>query len=259
MIPALVRMAATDSPSVHEACAAALGDIKPSAYSGAVVAALMEGMKDRDREVRLHAISLLAALGPRAVEAIPALIAALDEPLDSDRGVGRGGTGPIMTVFTGPAHEAAKALGEVARDTSSAGKAVDALAKIVRSGPPQRRASAADALGKFGPAAATAIPDLIQMLHEIDERKNAPPNRDGDAAVQAMVQIAAGSPSLGSVITALRESLRSETSTYRAVVIRALEKLRAKSAIAEIRAQEQNPDAAVRKAAARAVKTLDER
>jgi HEAT repeat protein len=230
VIPALIRLSASDTHAVHEACTEALGKIKRSAYSAAAVPALVDGLKDRDREVRLHVLSLLAPLGPEAADAVPALIAVLNEPLDSDRTTGRAVGRSLMSVSTGPAHEAAKALGKIAPGTRYAGKAVNALAEVVHAGPARRRASAADALGEFGPLAAAAVPALIQMLAESDAGKSDVPNRDGEAAAQAMSRIAAGSQSSEAVVAALGESLRSKTSTSRPAVLRALKHLEAQAA-----------------------------
>ena len=185
IIPTLIRMSASDAPRVHQACAEPLQLIKRSAYSAAAVPALIEALKDRDRDVRLQVILLLEPLGREAADAIPAFIATLSEPLDSDRTVGRGGTGPMMSVVTGPAHEAAHALGKIAPATNAAGKAIDALTAVVRSGPVQRKASAADALGEFGPSASAAVPRLIELLKEAEPGESSKPSRNREAAAKA--------------------------------------------------------------------------
>ena len=137
-------------------------------------------------------------------------------------------------------------------------KAVAALADVVRSGPRQRKASAADALGEFGPKAAAAIPDLIQMLKETDADKSSTENRDGEAAARALVRIATDAKGSAAVVTALENSLRSDARMSRAAVIRALETLgpKAATAVPEIEALKDDSDPNVRKAASQALKTL---
>ena len=108
IISKLIQMSAKDGPPVHAACADALGHIRKSAYSAAAVPALIDGLKDRDRDVRIQVISLLAELGSKAIDAIPGLILTLNESVDSDQTKGSGSPGNISITMTGPAHEAAR-------------------------------------------------------------------------------------------------------------------------------------------------------
>jgi len=259
IIPKLIQMSAKDGPAVHRACAEALGQIKQSAYSAAAVPALIEGLKDRDREVRIQVVSLLRALESKATEAIPALVGTLNEPLDSDQTKGSGGPANISIVVTGPAHEAAKAIGEIAPKTKSAGDAIEALAKVVRSGPAQRRSSAAEALGKFGPEAAAAVPDLLKLLKQAESIKASSSNHDAEAAATALSRIAAGSPSVEPIVSGLRDSLKSRNTPSKAAVIRALERFgpKATTAIPDIQALQQDGDRSVRDAASKALKAID--
>src|SRR5262249_50767217 len=151
LVPALLRHLENDEASVREACEQALARIRPQALSSAVVPDLIAGLKSPDRDVRTRIITLISRLSPDVGQVTPPLIAVLKEPLDSDGGR----VGPGMTIVpAGPAHDAARALGQLAPGTKSADDAIKALTEVVESGPDQRKGSAAEALGHFGPAAA---------------------------------------------------------------------------------------------------------
>ena len=61
-----------------------------------------------------------------------------------------------------------RGVGRIAPRTKSAGEAIAALDKLLRIRPDQEnfQIAAADALADFGPAAESAVPDLIQILKE---------------------------------------------------------------------------------------------
>jgi HEAT repeat protein len=258
VIPRLIQISAQDAPGERTACTRALSQIKPSAISAAAVPALVTGLKNPDRDLRFQVVSLLARLGPAATTAIPAFIATLNEPIDSDQ-TSMGEGNQATTVYTGPAHEAARALGEIAPGTPSAPEAIAALAEVVRAGAPQRRSSAADALAEFGPTAEAAIPDLIQMLKENAPGKNSVAERNAEVAAAALARIAAGTHSVASVITALRDALRPPARGTRVAAIRALGELgpQAAAAIPDIRALVQDRESSVRKAASKALESLE--
>jgi HEAT repeat protein len=258
VLPILVRMAANDNQTVHEACMQALHELKRSAISAAAIPALVEALGSTDRQIRIDAISLLTQFGAKAKDAVPGLIAVLNEPLTSDSTTAGGRGGAFVTIYTGPAHLAAKALGEIVPGSPSAGVAVAALSRVVRGAARQRRSSAADALGKFGAAAAPAIPDLIKMLEEADAGKVPASSGDADAAAEALVKIAADPATSKAVVSALRASLRSNSKTSRAAVAAALEQLgpAAAEAAPELEALKNDSDPHIREAASKALEAL---
>ena len=134
VVTTLIRMATEIDPTVHQASVGALRQIKKSAISPAAIPALVEGISNPDRLVRIQAISLLARFGPQAKDAVPRLISVLDEPLSSDSTTVGGGRS-ALTTFTGPAHDAAKALGEIVPGSPMAEQAVAALSRVVRARP----------------------------------------------------------------------------------------------------------------------------
>ena len=135
VMPSLIKLSAEKDRTIHEACVQGLQQIKKSALSAAAVPALVDGLKSPDRQVRLNLVMLLARLGREAKDALPALITVLNEPLSSDSTTGGASGGALVTLYVGPAHEAAKALGEIVPGTPLAGEAVAALANVVRSAP----------------------------------------------------------------------------------------------------------------------------
>ncbi len=260
VVPTLIRMASESDPTVHQASVGALRQIKKSAISPAAIPALVEGIGSPDRQVRMHVIAMLARFGSQAKDAVPRLIAVLDEPLSSDSTTVGGGRS-AQTTFTGPAHEAAKALGEIVPGSPLAAQAVAALSRVVRGAARQRRASAADALGKFGATAAPAITGLVKMLEESADGTSMTARSDADAATRALSSIAADASSSKTVLNALKESLRSGSKSSRIAVVEAIEELGPKAAGAapEIEALKNDPDPNVHKAATKALEALGQK
>jgi HEAT repeat protein len=254
-VPSLLRHLANDEPQVREACSRALGRIRPSALTKAVAPALIEGLGSHDPDVRLRIVSLLARISPDVGTVVPALIKVLNEPIDSDQASTEGVT--AVTTFTGPAHKAAEALGRLALGTPAAGQVIAALTEVVRSGPPQRRASAADALGQFGADAALAIPALVTMLGEAEAGKQS--TDDQASAAEALGRIAPGTASADQAVAALTTALKSDSIATRRTALEALPSFGHASAgaIPQIRSLKENdPIPNVRKAAASALERL---
>ena len=65
-----------------------------------------------------------------------------------------------------------KALRRIAAGPNSAGKVIAGLGSVVRTGRPEIQRDAADALGGFGPAAESAVPDLILAIEEAAREKH---------------------------------------------------------------------------------------
>jgi hypothetical protein len=194
-------------------------------------------------------VTLLARLKPDPGAAVPALIAVLREPIESDqRSTGRG-AGRFET-YEGPAHDAAHALGAIAPGTPRAGEAMAALAEVVRSGPAQRKDSAAEALGAFGPAAAPAVPALVGLLKETATSKV--PTRAGGLAAAALGKIAPGTPAAAEALAALTDALHAPWVPTRQAAVAALPAFgpAAAAAVPALRElKDKDPDPAVRKAA----------
>lgn len=255
-IPALLRHLEDQQPSVCAACAEAFRRIRPPAVSPASAPAVLAALRVRDHAARASLVTLIGRLGSDPGAAVPALITVLREPIDSDARIADR-TDSDDAQYAGPAHEAARALSLIARGTPRAGEAMAALLAVVRSGPAQRKPSAASALGGFGPAAVSAVPDLIGLLKEA--AASPVPVQIGASAADALGKIAPGTPAADEVIAALTAALRAPWIATRQAALAALPAFGPKAApalpiIREI--ENRDPDSGVRKAASDALRKM---
>ncbi len=143
----------------------------------------LDRLKDRDPGRRAHAATVLASLGPRGRDAIPALTEALD---DKTAAVRR--TAAMALAEMGPAARVAipsliallhdddesvrcRAIVSLGQMGSDARTAAPALIQLLADPDDLVRRYAASALGDIGPMAPTAIPALIEALAH-DDMKN---------------------------------------------------------------------------------------
>ncbi len=86
-LPFLLRCSEQDEPPVRYACWLALARWKPPAVSAAAIPTLLAALGSKSRIVRSHAAIALHPYmdDPRAVGAIPALLAMIREPSEPDR------------------------------------------------------------------------------------------------------------------------------------------------------------------------------
>jgi HEAT repeat protein len=115
--------------------------------------ALIKALDDPDKQVWANSLSAIAAIGPDAKEAIPALI----EDLDSKRGRGQRYFDRNQTLF-----RSAYAL------TRIGPAAIPPLIQALGADDSALRAGAAKALGGMGPGAKEAIPALMSNLKHGD-------------------------------------------------------------------------------------------
>jgi HEAT repeat protein len=199
-IPLLLAM--LEDEVLRQPCQRALESARPTA---AVVPALIAALKSRDRLARLHASILLGRIGPGAKAAVPALVATLKEPIDPDA--------TRETLHTTFMVENAAGLGDpacaamIALPRIGAGEpAVTALADVLSSGVPARRAVAARALDQLGPSAAAAVPALsADVAKQLDAKE-----WDTDLYVSetvALGRIAPGSPRASDAVAVLTRAL----------------------------------------------------
>jgi HEAT repeat protein len=135
------------------AAASALGRIAPgSAEAKEVIAALIEVARSGPLKRRGWAAYALGEFGPAAEEAVPVLIKAINDAAPDDK-------------FEHEA-SAALALGKIAPDTPSADQAVAALLPVLQSEVWFSRMNAIEALRRFGPKAAAAIPRLRALKND---------------------------------------------------------------------------------------------
>jgi len=253
-ISTLVRIAEHDDDrSLRATCANALNGIKPPAVTSDAVPALVTGLGNSDAQVRIQVALLLGRLGPDAGAAVPSLLRVLTEPVDPQLARSQSG---VMMHDDDPANAAALALGRIAPRSKAAREVIVALTEVARCGHRIRRGDAAFALGDFGPAAAEAVPVLINMIKD-----TTPPARNvhNEAlAARALGQIAPETPSADQAVAALVCVLESDTKAPRAEAIEALQQFGQKAAVAipKIRSQLDERDHLVRRAAASALPVL---
>ncbi len=154
--------------------------------AGQVIAVLTELIQETSPNCSEAAVAALGELGPAAESAVPALVRALSwkRPLG----------GPVI-----------EALRRIAAGPNSAGKVIAGLGGVVRTGRPEIQPDAADALGGFGPAAESAVPDLILAIEEAAREKH---DHVTWRASVALGRIAPRTKSAGEAIAALDRLLR---------------------------------------------------
>lgn len=200
-----------------QACAADPGE---PTYRDRPLSEWIKALDEADPNLRQQAIDACYHLGPKAAAAVPALVEAIKALTNRDYALG-------SQIF--------RALCEIGPAS------VKPLTVLLQSEDFQVAAGAAQTLGKIGPAAKDAIPELVGLL-----RDN---NNQGLAAVEALGEI--GQPALA----ALREALRGRNPTVRSGASRALAHM-GKSAVPELMAALQEDDDSIRQLAASALSQI---
>jgi HEAT repeat protein len=227
--------------------------VRPQRFSAPAISAMIAALGSRHPSVRCCAAHLLGTLGPDAVIAVPALIAALSSPYDATID-GQWKLGDPQELD--PAYAAMDALYRIAPGTPSESQAVQALTDVVKNGHGSRRAAAAGGLTRFGPGAVSAVPTLIDAIKE-----NAKPGAQfwqGAQAAFALAKIAPDSPAADEAIALLTEAVGVVSWDTREITVNALAAFgpRAQSALPALRALRLYPDSAIRSAVAKAIIAL---
>ncbi|MFP4056175.1 MAG: HEAT repeat domain-containing protein [Candidatus Brocadiia bacterium] len=162
----------------------------PAAYADEEVARWAEQLGSQDVKARTEAARELAALGPAAAEAVPALLEALAKPWPGAefeaaakhalRAMGEAGVRRLVAALDDPSaqirYQAARALGLLG---PPAADAVEPLIDTLEDDQdPGVRAAAAGALGAIGPAAAPALPALRRAAGSPYEANSGDAQRD---------------------------------------------------------------------------------
>jgi HEAT repeat protein len=123
---------------------------------------LIDLLKRKSRSSRSAAAVGLAALGPTAHAAIPALVTTMQEAIAAEHST---------TVYGA---RTARALGRIAPQSpdgqAKSADVIAALTEALDAPDASIRTAAAEALGNFGPKAAKAIPRLRELLHDRNDR-----------------------------------------------------------------------------------------
>jgi HEAT repeat protein len=209
LIPSLFLMAESDEPGVRSAAISLLSRV---GFTAAAVPELIAATGRPDPRVRAVAADMLARLGPGAQAAIPALIATARE--------GPGEAVEAEGAFSAPDRMAIQALAKIARDTDSAGPVIAVLAELVRADAPHKWRAAVDSLMEFGPAAESAVPELIRALPK--SLANDPKFPDHSLVIKGLGRLAPGTKSAGEAIAALGGLIRTGPSEVSMEVATAL-------------------------------------
>jgi HEAT repeat protein len=145
-LPALLRVLEHDpDPEVRRVCSRALIRARPSAAS---LLLLRKALRSPERLVRFRAADLLSHLGPRASEAVPAVLPLLKETFEPTTSFER-----QHPEWADPAVAATWALGAIAPGTEMADRARASVVEMLRRpGRPWRRRDAEWALARLDPA-----------------------------------------------------------------------------------------------------------
>jgi HEAT repeat protein len=254
---ALLRALGADVPRVRAACDSALARLRSfrsfakEGRTAAIVPALIEALANRERRVRYHAAAALGEIGPEAEAAVPALVAMLSEPIDPEMDATR--DDPPYWDLGG---EAARALGGVAPGTPAAAQVIAALTEVIRRpGLARRRATAAEALARFGPEQlGHAVPMLLGVLRETVGEIGPP----APSVCEALGRAAPGTLQADEAVAAMTAALDSKWEYTRSSAARALAGFgrRAAGALPRLRALAET-DPFVRTYASAAVRSIE--
>ncbi len=138
---------------VRRGAATRLVTAAPEARKQALAAMIERLMKEKDGQVRLAILDAVTALGPEAAAAVPALV----HTLRTDYGGSR-------QEETHQDYRSAMALAAIGKP------AVEGLRGLLKEKKESVRAEVVMALGRIGPDAAVAVPDLVPLLGDASER-----------------------------------------------------------------------------------------
>jgi HEAT repeat protein len=173
--------------------------LEQGAADPTLVPFLRERLKSPSPDVRSAAAALLSRMGPKAVAATPELLTLLADPYVP--GASPPGANPD------PAGWAGVALSEF----PPTAQIVAALTANLHSGVHLRSDLAADYLGRYGPAARTAIPELIRVF-----RRRLNKNENLYSIAGALSRLAPGTEYADESISLMIEALKSKNPNIRA-------------------------------------------
>jgi HEAT repeat protein len=178
-VPALTKSLDDQSKIIAYSAAQALGSIGPAAKTA--MPALQKMLKAKEQFLAVAAAQALVRIDPDNVEksgALPVLVAGLSNAYDAVK------------------HEAVFGL------TEAGAAAVPEFVKILKKGDNPAKVLACDGLGRIGPAAKDAVPELVKQL-------------DGDPAIagHAAMALAGIGPAAEAAVPALRKALASSDNT----------------------------------------------
>jgi HEAT repeat protein len=252
-IPAVVAATLDDDQELRDEAHHVLKIMGQEAVrKGGAVPLLVKALADRDEATRARAAECLAALGPGASEAVPALVAALTDESPAVRRAAAFAAGKLGSKSVVPLLiEAITDRDEAARSQAAeclaalgpgASEAVPALVAALKHPDRKVRSSAAWVLGQIGPE--TAIEPLLQALNDDPDKWV----RRASASSLKFVE-----PRPAKVVDALLNALQDDFEEVRAVAIESLQRSMPKRAIPLVIERLEDPSPQVRLAASHAL------
>jgi HEAT repeat protein len=218
LYPMLFRALDTDNVLLKDAFSSALGQIRPSA---AMVPLLTESLTSPNSDVRLRAAGALGTIGSEAMPSVPELIKILSDPADDVLiNVRRASSMGLRADSVDPVCAAADSLSALCPHTNLAPQAIEGLTELAKSPHDWRRATAANALAKFGGDAKSALPTLIQALQAASGKNQV--TSDASRLARAIGLIASRADSDGGAIAVLMDALNSQDPDVRSQAASAL-------------------------------------
>ena len=214
VVPALVE--ALDDPSalVASHAAGALGPLGPGAASA--VRALIEAVRKGDVVVKAEAARALGDLGRSGREAVPVLLGALGEDRDwryesytyEFSSLGLGDEIPVRRdgLEIGLLDGRIELIKAALRIGVDVGEVLPCLSKLVSDTSYDVRQEACMALGRIGPAAGGAVPNLVERLRDEDTRQMFPPACTATNYAAADALAAIGTAAVPPLVEALGSS-----------------------------------------------------
>src|SRR5262245_2446272 len=219
------------SSSVTEAAIQASLKIDPDRGAGLAkeaLPALLAAIKSKDQAVVQAAGFALAALGPHAKPAVPAL----QEAQKTAKGFAASAVTAALKAVSGrealkslfdlvkdrqaPLEKRLEALRELAWTRSPDDKVVSVLIEALEDPEPQVRVEVAYAILLFGPKVKKAIPPLLRMLDDEEVAKVAVRTRKGTADLIAEVLTRFGKHAVPGLVGVLEDSKKSGLARFRA-------------------------------------------
>lgn len=205
-----------------------------------IIGLLIDILRHESDRVRSSAVRVLGEMGPKASAAVPALIEALQDKSDAVRGraiVALGAVGPAAKDAGPLLKEALKAESATVRINAAeslwkiegdAQAAVPVLIEILQS-TEYERASAAQILGRIGPAGKDAVPALTRIVEHpprsLLSTATRRPRRDNSLRVGAILALGSMETEAKPAIPALLRALRNREISVQQAAIRALGQL----------------------------------
>ena len=144
-VPALVDLLGREQNPVH---VRALSEYRNAAEPGLAVLLQILGNPEVDTETRWNAVRAIGKIGAPAARAVPALVAALQDPAATIR------------------EHSAEALGDIG---PPAAEAAQPLAAVLQDPAPRVRRDAVRSLGQIGPSARTVLREIQAALQDPEE------------------------------------------------------------------------------------------